>query len=29
MMQDITDGNINCVIVKDAAGIIGLKNMSA
>ena len=24
MMQDVTDGNINCVIVKDYCAIIGL-----
>jgi site-specific DNA recombinase len=29
MLSDIEAGSVNCVIVKDAAGIIGLKNMSA
>jgi site-specific DNA recombinase len=29
MMEAVKDGLVNCIIVKDAAGIIGLKNMSA
>jgi hypothetical protein len=29
MLEDVESGRINCIIVKDAAGIIGLKNMSA